>query len=299
MKGPWYRYELAAEKRYLYNGKELNADLGLEWLDYGARFYDPAIGRFTGVDPLVDNYFMWGTFSLSFDNPLRFVDPDGRSAEDLILRYKENSQGCKCLETFISQINQNFAGQLEAVTEQVYDAKGNVVEGHARLRIVPTGEDLNKLSEGARAFYSGLTAVTENSSFSVTINLVSADADVAVGNYDRSAIDVDDVAQFPVLGQKTDEQPGPTQAGKILHEVREQTVKQVVQGLRPGQEGSIPQKEKAHQSGILFENSVNGNTRLPDVYTRHGAIQKFEMKNGVVNKYHVGTNTRIVSVKKI
>jgi len=30
--------------RYQYNGKELTSDLGLNWNDYGTRWYDPAIG---------------------------------------------------------------------------------------------------------------------------------------------------------------------------------------------------------------------------------------------------------------
>jgi len=37
MKGPCYPYEPAAENWYLYNGQELNTDLGLGWYDYGTR----------------------------------------------------------------------------------------------------------------------------------------------------------------------------------------------------------------------------------------------------------------------
>ena len=40
----------------MYNGKEWNEDLGLNWFDYGARYYEPAIGRWNGVDPLAEKY---------------------------------------------------------------------------------------------------------------------------------------------------------------------------------------------------------------------------------------------------
>ncbi len=38
------------KQRLRYNGKELHSNSGL--LDYGFRYYDSSIGRFTGVDPL-------------------------------------------------------------------------------------------------------------------------------------------------------------------------------------------------------------------------------------------------------
>ena len=54
------------------------------WQDHGARFYDRALGRWNGVDPLAANTPEWSTYSYSFNSPVRFLDQDGRSAGDFI-----------------------------------------------------------------------------------------------------------------------------------------------------------------------------------------------------------------------
>ncbi len=68
----------STENRFQYNGKELEKDGGIDLSDYGARWYDAGIGRWTSVDPLASDYFPLSPYAYVGDNPIHFLDPDGR-----------------------------------------------------------------------------------------------------------------------------------------------------------------------------------------------------------------------------
>ena len=82
---------LYSRNRYLYNGKELVPDVNLNWYDYGARFYDPALGRWMTPDPLCEVNRRWSPYRYAYDNPLRFIDPDGM-LEELYINSEEEGQ---------------------------------------------------------------------------------------------------------------------------------------------------------------------------------------------------------------
>ena len=63
---------------YKYNGKELERMGGLDLYDYSARSHDPILGRFTSIDPLATKYYSISPYVYCLNNPVRFVDNDGR-----------------------------------------------------------------------------------------------------------------------------------------------------------------------------------------------------------------------------
>ncbi|MCD7936766.1 MAG: RHS repeat-associated core domain-containing protein [Tannerellaceae bacterium] len=67
---------------YKYTGKEIDSDQGLNLYDYHARLYDPAIGRFTTIDPMAEQYYHLSPYAYCANNPLRFTDPTGMWIED-------------------------------------------------------------------------------------------------------------------------------------------------------------------------------------------------------------------------
>jgi RHS repeat-associated protein len=72
---------------YKFGGKEFNQELGLDWYDYGARNYDPAVGRWFNVDPLAELMDSESTYSYALNNPIYYRDTAGQSPKGMMDPY--------------------------------------------------------------------------------------------------------------------------------------------------------------------------------------------------------------------
>ncbi len=62
------------ENKFLYNGKELDEDFGLNLYHYGFRLYDPVLGRFPSLDPIADDFAFVSPYNYAENEPVGSID---------------------------------------------------------------------------------------------------------------------------------------------------------------------------------------------------------------------------------
>jgi RHS repeat-associated protein len=104
--------------QYKYNGKELQDELGLGLYDYGARNYDPALGRFFNLDRYSEVYFAHTPYHYTMNNPIYYVDVNG---DCVTIHYGEGESYSFCGDSkgapkneFVQQVITAYNTMLEA-----------------------------------------------------------------------------------------------------------------------------------------------------------------------------------------
>jgi RHS repeat-associated protein len=89
---------ISSTNRWGFSGKEKQTVRNLNFLDFGNRMYDADIGRWFVIDPLAEKYYSWSSYNYCLNNPLKFIDPDGRKVR---IAYLSGTHQ-KSLQTFMS-----------------------------------------------------------------------------------------------------------------------------------------------------------------------------------------------------
>ncbi|MBN1214418.1 MAG: RHS repeat-associated core domain-containing protein [Candidatus Lokiarchaeota archaeon] len=91
--------------KYLYNDKELNDDHNLYWYHYGARYYDPQLGRWMQVDPADEFY---SPYVYCMNSPIIVLDPDGKDAKVVLTNIASGTYTAESGET-VTTVNTYYA----------------------------------------------------------------------------------------------------------------------------------------------------------------------------------------------
>ena len=248
-------------QRFKFGGKEYDESLGLNTYDFGARNYNPDLGRWMNLDPLSEQYYDLSSYAYVANSPLVFTDPDG---QEIVFGFQKDKDGSRKGEQAVKDnINSGLGGGDFA---QI-DKNGN-------LSINITDKQRANLTKGQKAFLGvleeGINATdADGNSVDVNIAVVEGSETIRGGSYRSEVIDIADINAFG-NGEAVN------QNSVLAHEIKEQFVKQTDDNAT---------RADAHSAGEKAEESITGFKREPDSPMRNKVVEK------VTKRERIGTRT--------
>ena len=118
---------------YEYNNKELDMNNGLNLYDYGARMYDPALGRWHVVDPSSEKCYGVTPYAYCNNNPIKNIDLDGRdwylheATGQLYYNKDMNQNQITFNDNLYTRLGANdMLGDMKDITEKSYSYEESV-----------------------------------------------------------------------------------------------------------------------------------------------------------------------------
>jgi RHS repeat-associated protein len=154
------RHEDAGEYRYGFNGKEKDDEVSGEGnsYDYGFRIYNPRLGKFLSMDPLIASYPWYTPYQFAGNKPIISIDLDGKEEYIVVSWYDNNRQ----LQGFIIvkvPISRYIEEEIADANQRIKDLEGYIEQEQS---FIDNGADKKAGKKRIKGYQEELAFVKNN-----------------------------------------------------------------------------------------------------------------------------------------